>query len=259
MSTPSFPPPPERPFVRVVDLETTGSRPPAHAVCEVGYQDVELTDDGWVVGESRGQTLIDPQRPIPAVTQAVHHIVDDDVVGAPLWADVAPGILQPPGCLALTAHRASFERRFCERYAGPQQRWICTWKGALRLFPGSPSFSNQVLRYWRKPEGLDRDLGLPVHRAFPDAYVTAHHLRDMLALAAVDDLVAWERVPGLLPRMPRGPAKGTYWHEMDEETLGRLAKDRDEDVRYSAANELRRREAGAPPSESGAPVQRSFL
>ena len=260
MPAPDFPPPPTRPFVRVVDLETTGSRPPAHAVCEVGYQDVERDADGaWHVTESRGGTLIDPQRAIPAVTQAVHHITDEDVVGAPLWADVAPTVLQPPGCLALTAHRASFERRFCARHAGPDQRWICTWKGALRLFPDSPSFSNQVLRYWRRPEGLDRDLGLPVHRAFPDAYVTAHHLRDMLALADVDTLVAWEGQPGLLPRMPRGPDKGAYWHEMDDETLARHARDRDEDIRYSAANELRRREAGAPPPRSGAPVQESFL
>lgn len=253
-------PPPTRPFVRVVDLETTGSRPPAHTVCEVGYQDVERMDDGaWAVTQSRGQTLIDPQRAIPAITQAVHHITDDDVVGAPLWGDVAPLILRASGCLALVAHRASFERRFCQRHAGPDQRWICTWKGALRLFPGSPSFSNQVLRYWRKPLGLDRALGLPVHRAFPDAYVTAHHVRDMLALADAETLIAWEGVPGLLPRMPRGPAKGTYWHEMDEETLERLAKDRDEDIRYSAANERRRRAVGAPPPESSKPVQTSFL
>ena len=48
-------------------------------------------------------------------------------------------------------------------------RWICTWKCALRLWPSSPGFSNQVLRYWRMPEGLDRDIGLPVHRAMPSS------------------------------------------------------------------------------------------
>ena len=253
-----------RPFVRVVDLETTGSRPPAHAVCEVGWQDVALGEDGaWHVTDSRGSTLIDPQRPIPAVTQAVHHIVDEDVVGAPLWPDVAPDVLLPEGCLALAAHRASFERRFCmpalPADAREGVRWICTWKSALRLFPGSPSFSNQVLRYWRKPEGLDRETGLPVHRAFPDAYVSAHHLRDMLALADVDTLVEWEGQPGLLPRVPRGPERGTYWHELSEDRLAAYARDRDEDVRYSAANEQQRRRVGAAPPESGAPVQTSFL
>ena len=137
--------------------------------------------------------------------------------------------------------------------------WICTWKGALRLFPGSPSFSNQVLRYWRKPSGLDRERGLPVHRAYPDAYVSAHHLRDMLNLASVEDLVRWEGLPGLLPRVPRGPERGTYWHELSADALAAYARDRDEDVRYSARNEQRRREVGGPPPESGEPVQDSFL
>ena len=252
------------PFVRVVDLETTGSRPPAHAVCEVGWQDVVRGEDGvWRVGGEDGSTLIDPQRDIPAVTQAVHHIVDEDVIGAPLWRDVAPDVLLPEGCLALAAHRATFERRFCMPALPPDARervrWICTWKGALRLFPGSPSFSNQVLRYWRRPEGLDRERGLPVHRAFPDAYVSAHHLRDMLNLSDVDTLVRWEGEPGLLPRVPRGSDRGTYWHELTDEALAGYARDRDEDMRFSARNEQRRREVGAPPPESGEPVQASFL
>ena len=234
-----------RPFIRVVDLETTGSQPPAHAVCEVGWQDVEQAEDGsWRVTESRGSTLIDPRRKIPPVTQAVHHITDEDVVGAPLWQHVAPTVLKPEGCLALAAHRASFERRYCTPQLSGGAAWICTWKSALRLFPDSPGFSNQVLRYWRKPEGLDRDLGLPVHRAFPDAYVTAHHLRDMLALAAPEDLIAWEREPGLLPRVPRGPDRGTYWHELPDASLRTYASDRDQDIRFSARRALEARERG---------------
>ena len=251
-------------FVRVVDLETTGSAPPAHAVCEVGWQDVVRGEDGvWGLGGGHGSVLIDPQRAIPAVTQAVHHITDEDVVGAPSWTEVAPDVLRPEGCLALAAHRASFERRFCLPALPARDRdavrWVCTWKGALRLFPDSPSFSNQVLRYWRKPEGLDRERGLPVHRAFPDAYVSAHHLRDMLNLAPLEDLIAWERQPGLLPRVPRGPERGTYWHELPEDRLAAYARDRDEDVRFSARNEQRRRQAGAPPPESGRPVQAVLL
>ncbi|MBB4658608.1 3'-5' exonuclease [Parvularcula dongshanensis] len=257
----SAPPPPSgRPFVRVVDLETTGSRPPAHGVCEVGWQDVEQDgEDRWIVSESRGSTLIDPRREIPAVTQAIHHIVDDDVHGAPVWEEVAPVVLRPKGCIALAAHRAAFEQRFCTPRLSGGAAWICTWKGALRLFPGSPSFSNQVLRYWRKPEGLDRDLGLPAHRALPDAYVTAHHLRDMLALVPAETLIAWERLPGLPPRVPYGADKGTYWHELTDADLARYARDRDEDVRYAANNEQKRRQVGASPPQSGKPVQESFL
>ena len=229
--------------VRVVDLETTGSRPPAHAVCEIGWQDVSF-DGEWQVTASRGSSLVDPGRPIPAVTQAVHHIIDEDIVGAPYWPDIAPAVLRAYPVLA--AHRATFEQRFCTPALSGGARWICTWKCALRLWPGSPSFSNQVLRYWRKPEGLDRDLGLPVHRAFPDAYVTAHHLRDMLREVDVAQLLEWSDLPGLLPRVPAGPDRGRCWAELDAETLARWAGDRDEDARYSAASEIERRGGEAP-------------
>ncbi|HEX8447662.1 MAG TPA: exonuclease domain-containing protein [Sphingomonas sp.] len=247
------------PFVRVIDLETTGSRPPAHAVCEVGWQDVVQGADGrWAIGGGEGAELVNPQRPIPPVTQAVHHIIDADVANARIWSDVAPAVLRPAGVLALAAHRASFEQRFCTPPLTGGADWICTWKCALRLWPGSPSFSNQVLRYWRKPVGLDRARGLPVHRAFPDAYVTAHHLRDMLATVSVAQLIAWSAVPGLLPRVPAGPLRGTAWTDVDADALQRFVNDRDEDVRYSAETERARR-SGAVPAIAPAPPQPRLL
>lgn len=241
------------PFIRVVDLETTGSRPPAHGVVEIGWQDVAQDAGGaWGLGGGRGARFVNPGRPIPAVTQAIHHILDDDVADAPHWPVIAPDILRPEGALALAAHRASFEQRYCTPALSGGAAWICTWKCALRLWPGSPSFSNQVLRYWRKPEGLVHELGLPAHRAFPDAYVTAHHLRDMLAMASVAQLIAWSALPGLLPRVPYGPERGREWAELDAAALARLLTDRDEDVRFSAEQEAARRGAGGgkrPPDQ----------
>ena len=247
------------PFIRVIDLETTGSRPPAHDVCEIGWQDVALAPSGrWAVTEDRGSRLVNPGRPIPPVTQAVHHIIDEDVADAPLFRAVAPAILRPAKRpLALAAHRASFEQRFCTPALSGGADWICTWKCALRLWPDSPSFSNQVLRYWRKPVGLDRERGLPVHRALPDAYVTAHHLRDMLAAASVAQLIAWSTEPGLLPRAPAGPDRGRAWREMDDATLARYAADRDEDIRFSATHEIGRRRGGG--DRPAAPAQPRLL
>ncbi|TVV74894.1 3'-5' exonuclease [Sphingomonas solaris] len=248
------------PFIRVVDLETTGSRPPAHDVCEVGWQDVALSPAGrWEVTDGRGAHYVHPGRAIPPVTQAIHHIRDEDVAGAPRWRDIAPSVLRPdPRPIALAAHRAAFEQRFCTSPLSGGADWICTWKCALRLWPDSPSFSNQVLRYWRRPAGLDHETGLPAHRAFPDAYVTAHHLRDMLAQASVAQLLAWSAAPGLLPRVPAGPDRGRPWRELDDAALARLAADRDEDIRYSADHERTRRHgpAAAPPAS---PRQPSLL
>lgn len=248
------------PFIRVVDLETTGSRPPAHGVVEIGWQDVALGADGrWHLSGEGGALFVDPGRDIPAVTMAVHHIEPDDVAGAGRWDVVAPTVLRPdPPPLALAAHRAQFEQRFCTPALTGGADWVCTWKSALRLWPDSPSFSNQVLRYWRRPEGLDRARGLPVHRAYPDAYVSAHHLRDALNAAGPDRLIAWEKEPGLLPRVPAGPDRGRAWRELTDESLARAAMDRDEDVRFSAAHEIARR-TGRPPAPPAPPRQGTLL
>ena len=115
-----------------------------------------------------------------------------------------------------------------------------------------------MLRYQRMPEGLIHELGLPAHRAMPDAYVTAHHLRDMLNEASLEWLLLWSGEPGLLPRVPSGPDRGKGWDRVSETTLRALATDRDVDVRFSAETELRRR-GELRVMESTAPVQPSFL
>ncbi len=175
-------------------------------------------------------------------TMAIHHILDADVAGAPFWRDVAPPVLRPEGGVAaLAAHRAAFEQRYCTPRLSGGADWICTWKCALRLWPHLPRFSNQMLRYQRMPEGLVHEIGLPAHRAMPDAYVTAHHLRDMLNEASVAQLLAWSREPGLLPRVPSGPDRGKGWDQLTVAALRQLAMDRDVDLRFSAETELARR------------------
>lgn len=230
-------------IIRVIDLETTGDKPPAHAVCEIGWQDVALGSDGrWELQGEGGNRMVNPGRPIPPLTMAIHHIRDEDVADAPWWHDVARPILDPwPRRLALAAHRASFEEQFCTPALTRGADWICTWKCAMRLWPGSPGFSNQMLRYFRMPQGLEHERGLPAHRAFPDAYVTAHHLRDMLNEASVAQLIEWSKLPGLLPRVRYGPDRGKEWSEIDDDSLDGFLQDRDADIRYTAQVELERR------------------
>ena len=49
------------PIIRVIDLETTGDKPPAHAVCEVGWQDVAMGKDGrWALYGEGGSRLVNP-------------------------------------------------------------------------------------------------------------------------------------------------------------------------------------------------------
>lgn len=242
--------PPAR--IRVIDLETAGNGP--YDVCEIGWQDVVLDGATWRLEEERGSFFVNPGRPISPETMAIHHIIDAQVAGAPLWKEIAPDVLRPQGgVLALAAHRAAFEQRYCTPRLSAGAPWICTWKCALRVWPHLSSFSNQMLRYQRNPVGLIHELGLPAHRALPDAYVTAHHLRDMLNHASVQQLLAWSAEPGLLPRVPSGPERGKGWDGIGGDVLAVLAKDRDPDVRFSARKALERRgpmeENGAPPAQ----------
>lgn len=228
--------------IRVIDLETGGNGP--HDVCEIGWQDVILSaDDRWSLDIERGGVLVNPGRPISAETMAIHHIRDEDVAGAPLWKEIAASVLRPEGgLLALAAHRAAFEQRYCKPRLTGDVGWICTWKCALRVWPDLAGFSNQMLRYQRKPEGLVHEIGLPAHRATPDAYVTAHHLRDLLNEVPLEQLLAWSAQPGLLPRVRTGSDRGKTWDRLDIEALRAFARDRDLDVRFTAETEMRRRE-----------------
>lgn len=244
--------------IRVIDLETAGSGPVD--VCEIGWQDVGENSAGvWTLVGEGGSAFVDPGRAISADTMAVHHILDEWVRDAPFWPQIAPEILKPDGGVsALAAHRATFEQRYCPpRLAGPAD-WICTWKCAMRLWPELPRFSNQMLRYLRRPEGLVHERGLPAHRARPDAYVTAHHLRDMLNAAPLETLIAWSRQPGLLPRVPAGARRGLSWPALDDTTLRLLAEDRDPDIRFSALTELARR-SGSLHSETAEPPSQGRL
>ncbi|MCR0985074.1 DNA polymerase III subunit epsilon [Roseomonas populi] len=240
--------------LRVIDLETTGDSFANGGVVEIGWQDLAQEADGsWDLDGGPGSRLVRPDFPISAVTSAIHHIVDEDVAEARPWAEVAPVILSGGHTLALAAHRAAFEQRWCMPALSGRAHWICTWKCALRVWPDAPTHSNQGLRYWRRPAGLDRATGLPAHRAGPDAYVTAHHLRDMLALVKLDRLLAWSAEPALLVRVPSGPLQGRRWDELYEAQLARVldrAFRRNPDMLFTARREMARRGGG-----SGAPEQ----
>ncbi|WP_158743505.1 3'-5' exonuclease [Acidisphaera sp. L21] len=249
-------------ILRVIDLETTGDGFADGGVVEVGWQDLALGAIGdWSLRGPVGSRLVHPGNPISPATSAIHHIIDEDVANAPGWAEAAPRVLQPPGRLALAAHRAAFEQRWCTPKLSGQARWICTYKCALRLWPEAPTHSNQGLRYWRRPEGLDRATGLPAHRAGPDAYVTAHHLRDMLALVDVDQLLVWSAEPALLVRVPMGPLRGRRWQDLDAASLDSVLAGvfgRGADLMFTARTERDRRGSVAP-EETVAPQLQLLL
>jgi exodeoxyribonuclease X len=236
----------ERVVICVVDLETTGFTPPAAAVCEIGYQEIEATGRDLAGGAIDWQlggcdaVYVNPGHPIPAETSAIHHIIDEDVAEARTFDSVADEIFgAAPYTIAYAAHNAKFERQFIgENYTG-KTPWICTYKCALRIWPDAPAHFNQALRYHVKPSGIDREFASATHRALPDAYVTAFLLIEMLKLHSVEELVKWSREPALQVKCHIGKYRGTPWADIDSGFLRWiLDRDFDEDVHFTCKHHL---------------------
>lgn len=233
-------------LLRVVDLETTGFAPPpagTAAVCEVAAVDLIDFEGRWELGEIDG-VLCDPGHPIPPETSAIHHIIDADVVGRSAFADnfkamCLPNFPDEDTPRAFVAHNAKFERQFITDEMTGGIDWICTYKCALRLYPDAPAHSNQALRYYINPVGLDRDIANVAHRAGPDAYVTALLLREMLKLASIEEMIEWSKKPALQVKCHIGSWRGRKWEEVDEGFMSWiLTKDFDEDVVFTVRHHL---------------------
>lgn len=233
-------------LIRVVDLETTGIEP-TDKVVQIGAADLFM-DSGEVV--PAGETFINPGIPIPPLLSAIHHIIDSDVADAPSWPEGAQGIFRGWGSFstpdAYCAHNAKFERQWIKDDLIGGKPWICTYRGALRVWPEFEGHTNQQLRYQLNPAGLERSIASESHRALPDAYVTALTLRELLKRASFDDLVAWSSVPALLPRVQFGKHKGEKWQTVPADYLQWILRQADmgEDLHHTARHHLELRKRG---------------
>ena len=249
-------------IIRVIDLET-GPDPVEGEPGIIEYGHIDVIAKGvdmlgnpydWEVGTHTFHTfdtLVKPHAPIPHETSAIHNITDAHVVNAKPWSEIGPYVrfVNSPGkrIVALAAHNIECERKLIGEYAGDLP-WIDTYKIALRLWPEAMSHSNNAIRYYLNPEGLDPHLAAPVHRALPDAYITAFTLREALKGHSYETLVQWSREPALLVRCKigdrfRNNGKGTPWKDVDSGFLQWiLTKDFDEDTKHTARFHLEQRE-----------------
>lgn len=228
---------------RVIDIETTGMNPPAEII-EVGRVDAVRDGTSFDISPPKSR-LYRPLNGIPPETMAVHHITLDDFdentpvctherLHSAVWSGATPDIL--------VAHNCDFERKFITPAITQGLPWICTFKVALRVWPNAPRHTNQVLRYWREIV-LDRELAMPPHRAGPDAWVTAHLLRELADIATVEQMISWTAEPALYPTLLFGRYRGKFWHDVPTDYLEWLVKrdHLDEGVKFSARKELTKR------------------
>ena len=94
----------------VIDFETTGTDPETDRVIEIG---IACFDQGSLT--AREGLLVNPKIPIPDDARAVHGITDEELAGAPTFADVWPNVLQLLEQRLPVAYNATFDREFLKR------------------------------------------------------------------------------------------------------------------------------------------------
>lgn len=229
---------------RVIDLETTGF-PPDAGVCEIGWTDITLQGAPWNKASEEPYSinitsymseLCDPGRKIEVAAKAVHHIWDEDLIGARPAEAVFAELLC--GVDYFVAHNAKFEQEFFN----PPVPWICTLKAAYRLCPKAPNHQNQTIRYFLNTP-VPREEAIHTHRAGPDSLVTAYTLAKFLTAASPETMAAWTLEPPAFPYCPIGKWRGSPWNEVETSFLTWIMKTptMEQDIKFNAKRELDRR------------------
>lgn len=160
----------------VVDVETTGGSPLG------GDRITEFCAVTVAGGSIRDvyETLVNPERPIPAAVTRLTRITWDMVRRAPTIRDVAPRIAEVLRGHLFVAHNATFDWRFVSselsRYGGQvvAGERLCTVKLARAVLPQVRRRSLDSLAYYF---GIDNHAR---HRAAGDAVATAKVLLRLL-------------------------------------------------------------------------------
>jgi len=124
----------------VVDVETTGGRAGNHRMTEIGAVKVQ---NGVIIDEF--QTLLNPQRSIPAFITKLTGITQDMVKDAPIFAQIADDFSDFLGDAIFAAHNVNFDygfikaeyERIGKRFRAPK---ICTCSSMRKYYPGLRSY-----------------------------------------------------------------------------------------------------------------------
>lgn len=186
----------------VVDVETTGGRPPGDRIMEIA---AVVVRDGRIADTF--ETLVNPERPIPPFVSRMTRISWDMVKQAPTFSSIAPELVRRLEGSVFVAHNAAFDWKFVahelnratgERLFGPR---LCTVRLARSILPHISRRSlDHVARYY----------GVEIrnrHRAGGDATATARCLIRMLQDAHSRECHTWNDLELLLGARTPGKRK----------------------------------------------------
>jgi len=186
----------------VWDTETTGIFPgDGHRIVEIGA--LEMVDR--VLTGRSFHSYVDPCRPMPKDSQAVHGLSSDFLTGQPVFEMIIDDFLAFIGDSPLVAHNAAFDMEFLnwelkriKRPVIPHSRAIDTLEISRKLNPGAKHTLDALCNRY----GIDLS-GRAKHGALVDAELLARVYVELtggrqigfdLAEAAVVEAVPVERV-----------------------------------------------------------------
>jgi DNA polymerase-3 subunit epsilon len=186
----------------VWDTETTGIFPgDGHRIVEIGA--LEMVDR--VLTGRSFHSYVDPCRPMPKDSQAVHGLSSDFLTGQPVFEMIIDDFLAFVGDSPLVAHNAAFDMEFLnwelkriKRPVIPHSRAIDTLEISRKLNPGAKHTLDALCNRY----GIDLS-GRTKHGALVDAELLARVYVELtggrqigfdLAEAAVVEVVPVERV-----------------------------------------------------------------
>src|SRR5690554_647738 len=214
----------------LLDLETTGANPVSDRITEIAAIRVE---GGEIV--ERWETLVNPQREIPAFIQNIIGITDEMVREAPVFAEIAPRVRTLLEGAVFVAHNARFDYGFIRNeFAALDEEFdaqvMCTVKLSRALFS---HYHRHGLDALIERHGFECDAR---HRAMGDADVLWQFLQLAERTFPPETLErAWERAmkspprapalpAGTLASLPDAPGVYTFYGEHDEALfVGRAA------------------------------------
>ncbi|WP_455211210.1 3'-5' exonuclease [Kaarinaea lacus] len=154
----------------VIDTETTGFKAYAgDEICSIALMELQGTEQ---TGKNYN-SLVNPGRPIPAESTAIHGIHDDDVKGAPVIEQILIDIADFIGESVVIGHHIGFDLRFLNRIL--QKELLCRlkhpWLDTMLLYHAA---SGRIGHYCLDEVATTMNISLEDrHTAKGDARITA--------------------------------------------------------------------------------------
>jgi DNA polymerase-3 subunit epsilon len=222
-----------------VDCETTGLDPEKDKIIEIAV--VRFTFSGIL---ERYETLVNPLRPIPAESQAIHHITDEMVEGQPTINQVLPQVLEIMQNHPIVGHGVPFDID-CIHNAAKNYGLECTLKDSkvidtLRLARNYGNSPINSLAYLREHFNVPFE---GAHRAMSDVLVNVDVFKHLSkGYRKTEELYEILSKPILLKTMPLGKHKGRAMKEIPLPYLQWASKQNfDQDLIYSLRSEIKKR------------------